>query len=166
MPGDDLVPVSHFTATRAITISAPPEAVWPWVAQVGFGRGGFYSYDLIDNLGRPSADRVLPRYRHPARGDLAAPMADPPSTATSFVVAQVEEPHVLVWSKPDSSWSWVLSELPDGATRLRTRLKQRYRWGPSLPLTLVLIELGDFPMMRRMLLGLKERAEAVPDRIG
>ena len=60
MPGDDLVPVSHFTATRAITIEARPADVWPWLAQAGYGRGGFYSYDLIDNLGRPSATSVLP----------------------------------------------------------------------------------------------------------
>jgi hypothetical protein len=52
MPGDDLVPVSHFTATRAITIKAQPGEVWPWLTQVGYGRAGFYSYDLLDNLGR------------------------------------------------------------------------------------------------------------------
>jgi hypothetical protein len=59
MPGDGLVPKSHFTATRAITIDAPPEAVWPWVMQVGFNRTGFYSFDLLDSLGRPSSNTIL-----------------------------------------------------------------------------------------------------------
>jgi hypothetical protein len=59
MPGDGLVPKSHFTATRAITIDAPPEAVWPWVMQVGFNRAGFYSFDLLDSLGRPSSNTIL-----------------------------------------------------------------------------------------------------------
>ena len=62
MPGDDIVPVSHFTATRAITIAAPPEAVWPWLMQVGVGHAGFYSYDLLDNFGRPSTTEPLPSW--------------------------------------------------------------------------------------------------------
>ena len=59
MPGDDLEPKATVRATRAITIAAPPEAVWPWIVQIGFGRAGFYSYDLLDSLGRPSAE-VIP----------------------------------------------------------------------------------------------------------
>lgn len=53
MPGDDLVPGCHYVCTRAITIGAPPEAVWPWLIQVGFGKAGFYSNDLLDNVGAP-----------------------------------------------------------------------------------------------------------------
>jgi hypothetical protein len=87
MPGDDLVPVSHFTATRAITAYAPPAQVWPWLVQAGYRRAGFYSYDLLDNLGRPSANTVLPEWQHPRVGDLAAPMANPPTVETSFRVA-------------------------------------------------------------------------------
>lgn len=159
MPGDDLLPGAHFTATRAITIAAPPEAVWPWITQVGFGRAGFYSYDLLDNLGRPSANHLNPRWTDPQIGDLAAPMAEPATSATSFRVRLVEPPHHLVWAKPDSTWSWQLTRLTGGATRLVTRLKVRYRPSPWLPLTVGLIELGDFVMMRRMLLNLRRRAE-------
>lgn len=159
MPGDDLVPVAHFVATRAITIDAPPEAVWPWLVQVGYGRAGFYSYDLLDSLGRPSADHVLPRWQHLAVGDLVAPMTGRPSRATAFTVAAVAHPDHMVWAKPDSTWAWRLTRLPHEGTRLVTRLKQRYRARPATLLTLPLLELGDFPMMRRMLLGLKERAE-------
>ena len=67
MPGDELVPVSHFTATRAITIEARPCDVWPWLTQVGYGRAGFYSYDLLDNLGRPSATAIMPQWQRAAR---------------------------------------------------------------------------------------------------
>ena len=164
MAGDALVPGSHFTATRAITIDAAPEAVWPWLMQVGFGRAGFYSYDLLDNLGRPSASTILPQWQDLAVGALAAPMANPPSAATSFVIAELDAPSTLVWAKPDSTWCWSLRALPDGRTRLVTRIRQHYRLRPSMLLTVVLAELGDFPMMRRMLLGIKQRAEAASTR--
>jgi len=160
MPGDEIVPVSHFTATRAITIDAPPEAVWPWLVQVGFGRAGFYSYDLLDNLGRYSSDQILPEWQQLDVGDLTAPMANPPTPATSFTVAVMRAPFLLVWTKPDSTWSWSLRRLPEGGTRLVTRLRQRYRLVPSVVVTVILAELGDFPMMRKMLMGIKRRAEA------
>ena len=159
MPGDDLLDSAAFTATRAISIAAPPERVWPWLLQVGFGRAGFYSYDVLDNLGRPSADEILPGFTSVALGDVAAPMASPPNEKNSFVVAEALEPSVLVWSKPDSTWAWRLTADDSGGTRLVTRLKARYELGPFLPVTLVLMEVGDFPMMRRMLIGIRSRAE-------
>jgi hypothetical protein len=64
LPGDDLFPNAQYRSTRAITIDAPPEAVWPWLVQVGSNRAGFYSDDLLDNLGRPSADSLLPEHQH------------------------------------------------------------------------------------------------------
>lgn len=164
LPGDDLVPVSHFTATRAITIDASPGLVWPWLVQVGYGRAGFYSYDLLDNLGRPSADVILPEWQHPRVGDLAAPMASPPTTATSFRVAEAQPSTCLVWSKPDSTWAWRLTALPEDRTRLVVRLRQRYRPTPAGLLTVFLAEFGDFPMMRAMLRGIKRRAEQTHSR--
>jgi len=86
MPGDELLPRAQFIATRAITIEAAPEHVWPWLVQVGFGRAGFYSYDLLDNLGRDSAAQILDEFQHPHVGDVAAPMTSPPTEATSFRV--------------------------------------------------------------------------------
>lgn len=159
MPGDELVPSAAFCATRALTIDAPPSQVWPWLVQVGFGRAGFYSYDLADNLGRRSARVVLPQYQSPKPGDIAAPMAEPADERTAFTVVLAQEPHLLVWAKPDSTWAWRLTGSA-GQTRLVTRLKARYEAGRFLPITVLLMEVGDFPMMRRMLLGLAERAEA------
>lgn len=158
MPGDELLQRAQFVATRAISIGAPPDRVWPWLVQVGFGRAGFYSYDLLDNLGRPSSDKVLSEFQSPSVGDLAAPMSAPADDRTAFRAARIEEPSVLVWSKPDSTWAWRLTSDGRGGTRLVTRLKARYDLGPFLPVTMVLMEVGDFPMMRRMLLGIAERA--------
>jgi hypothetical protein len=64
LPGDNLQQHAHYRSTRAITIEAPPAAVWPWLVQVGCGRAGFYSNDLLDNLARPSATAVLPSLQH------------------------------------------------------------------------------------------------------
>jgi len=164
MPGDDLLGLSAFTATRAITIDAAPADVWSWLVQVGFGRAGFYSYDWADNLGRRSARELLPEYQSPRPGDLAAPMAEPADERTAFTVAVAKEPEVLVWIKADSTWAWRLTDSGAGQTRLVTRLKARYEPGPFLPVTVLLMEVGDFPMMRRMLLGLAERAEAADRR--
>lgn len=158
MPGDELLERAQFVATRAISIAAPPDRVWPWLVQVGFGRAGFYSYDLLDNLGRPSTEEILPGFQSPAVGDLAAPMNSTADDRTAFRVASIEEPSVLVWSKPDSTWAWRLASDGRGGTRLVTRLKARYDPGPFLPITVLLMEVGDFPMMRRMLLGIAERA--------
>jgi len=59
MPGDGVVLNAGYVATRAVTIKAPPEQVWPWLVQIGSGRAGWYSYDRVDNAGRPSARRIL-----------------------------------------------------------------------------------------------------------
>ena len=166
MPGDDLVPRSSFTATRAITIEAPPHAVWPWIVQLGFGRAGFYSYDLFDNAARPSADHILPEFQHPRVGDWV-PMAATVTETTAFRIRAFETDEWLLWEKPDSTWSWKLVPLEGGRTRLITRLKQHNDWDrPAMALvTVILFELGDFPMMRRLLLGLKERAERAGGRL-
>jgi hypothetical protein len=160
MPGDDLVGDPSFNATRAITIDAPPDDVWPWLVQVGYGRAGFYSYDLFDNAARPSATRIIPEYQSPTVGDWV-PMARKVTPATAFEIAAFEPGRWLLWQKPDSTWAWVLQPLPDGRTRLLTRLKARYEWRSPLSalLSVVLLEFGDFPMMRKMLRGLKARAE-------
>ncbi|MGZ4618693.1 MAG: hypothetical protein ACXV5Q_02245 [Frankiaceae bacterium] len=167
LQGDDLVPSAQFTANRVIEINAPPAEVWPWLVQVGFGRADFYSYDLLDNLGRRSAEVILPEWQEVHVGDLAAPMSNPPTETTSFTVRSVETGRYLVWSKPDSTWVWVLDPLDGGRrTRLRVRLKQRYDWRRpvALAVTVILSEFGDFLMMRRMLHGIRRRAEAAASR--
>ena len=161
MPGDEIVPNPSFNTTRAITIEAPPEAVWPWLVQIGFGRAGFYSYDLFDNAGRPSAETILPEYQSPKVGDWV-PMASKVNETTAFKIVGIEPNQWMLWQKPDSTWAWKLVTLESTRTRLVTRLKARYEWrrspGNAL-LSLILLEFGDFPMMRKLLRGVKARAE-------
>ena len=162
MPGDEIVPHASFKATRAITIAAPIERVWPWIVQMGYRRAGFYTYDLLDNAGYASADRILMQFQQPKLGDWM-PMTSNISETTAFKVKAFLTNRWLLWEKPDSTWAWTLTPLAGGQTRLITRLKQRYPWEtPAMALfTLLLLEFGDFPMMRRMLQGIKQRAEQV-----
>jgi hypothetical protein len=165
MPGDDIVPKAQFNATRAITIDAPPEMVWPWIVQMGYRRAGFYTYALLDNAGYESADRILEEYQPPKVGDWM-PMAKKVNDTTAFKVKTFEMNRWLLWEKPDSTWAWKLIRLEGGCTRLISRLKQRYRWenpGSAIP-SLILLEFGDFPMIRRVLKGIKVRAERMNAR--
>jgi hypothetical protein len=162
MPGDDIVPKASFAATRAITIDAPPELVWPWIVQMGYRRAGFYTYALLDNAGLESADRILDAYQPPRIGDWM-PMAKKVNETTAFKVKAFAINEWLLWEKPDSTWAWKLVLLEGGRTRLVSRLKVRYAWEApgSAILSLVLLEFGDFPMMRRVLKGIKARAEGL-----
>jgi hypothetical protein len=162
MPGDDIVPKASLNATRAITIDAPPELVWPWIVQMGYRRAGFYTYALLDNAGLESADRILEEYQPPRMGDWM-PMAKKVNETTAFKVKAFAINEWLLWEKPDSTWAWKLVPLEGGRTRLISRLKQQYAWKTpgSAILILVLLEFGDFPMMRRVLKGIKARAEGL-----
>ena len=93
------------------------------------------------------------------------PMAEKITPRTAFRVAEVRAPHELLWRKPDSTWAWTLTPTEDGGTRLVTRIRaehDRRHWGTWLS-SLVLLEVGDYPMQRRMLLHLRERAEMAAD---
>jgi hypothetical protein len=161
MPGDDHVADPSFDATRAITIGAPPEKVWPWLVQIGYGKAGFYSYDLFDNAARPSAERILPEYQEPKVGDWV-PMASKVNETTAFKISAFEPNRWMLWEKPDSTWAWRLVPLEGARTRLITRLRDRYTWRSSplnALLSLILMEFADFPMMRKLLLNLRTRAE-------
>jgi hypothetical protein len=160
MPGDHMVPGCQYVITRAITINAPREFVWPWLAQVGFGKAGFYANDLLDNAGRRSAEHILPDLQEPKIGDWVA-MFTKVNDTTAFRIEALERNNYLLWVKPDSTWVWMLTPTANGATRLVTRLRILYRWrspGEAL-LSILLNEFGDFAMMRRMLLGIRKRAE-------
>jgi hypothetical protein len=164
LPGDTLVPHAQYRSTRAITIDAPPDAVWPWLVQVGCLRAGFYSNDLLDNLGHPSATTIVPELQHLEVGQWV-PMspAATPTERTAFTVHSFEVGRWLLWSKPDSTWAWRLTPADSGGTRLVTRIHAEYDW--HHPLTalvgVLLMEFGDFAMLRRMLRGIKIRAESL-----
>jgi hypothetical protein len=157
LPADEIVERPTFNATRAITIEATPDEIWPWLVQVGVNRAGWYSYDLLDNLGRPSAREIIPEFQDTKVGDVM-PMS--PDGKQGVPVIALDPPRSMTWgTRPDITWVWFLEPQTDGTTRLITRIRCRYRWlSPSMAFSL-LIEFADIWMIRRMLLNVRERAE-------
>lgn len=130
MPGDGLVPEPMVTITHAITIDAPPERVWPWLVQMGSLRGGWYSYDRIDNGGRPSADTVLDEFQHLAPGDIVPCL---PGARDAFVVAVVDPPHDLILTVPGrrgpvTSWEHLVERVAPHSSRLLVRGRVARGW--------------------------------------
>src|SRR5467141_2796588 len=160
MPGDRLLPRAQYRCTRAITIGADPEKVWPWLVQVGCLRGGWYADDLLDKFARPSVRQIVPELQDLRVGQWLA-MVPRPSERTAFVVDSFARLSWLLWRSPNRTFAWRLIPLGDGRTRLITRLHTVYEWRRPLALgTVLLMELADYPMMRRMLRGIRERVEA------
>jgi len=160
MPGDELVGSPDFNATRALTVNADPAAIWPWLKQLGYKRGGFYSYDYLDNDGIPSARTILPEYQDTKVGDQI-----PIGEGVYVQVVEIEPEHALVLQFEEGPWggnSWVfcLYPEPDGTTRLISRLRVRYQHGFPDILPWLMLDTGEIIMMRRCLLGIKERVEA------
>lgn len=163
LPGDSLMRTAQFRSTRAITIDAPPHAVWPWLVQVGCLRAGFYSNDLLDNLGRPSATTILLDFQNLELGQWIPMSPAAPSERTALKVHSFVLEEWLLWTKRDSTWVWRLTPTGNGGTRLVTRIHVAYDWShlATAFLGLLLMEFGDFAMLRRMLRGIKQRAESI-----
>jgi len=159
MAGDELCLRPQLKATRAVTIDAPPEDIWPWLVQWGWNRAGFYSYDLLDNLGRRSAEEILPEFQRLAVGDWV-PMSAKTTPYTAFRVTRLEPGRLMLWEKASGTWLWLVEPAGPGRARLITRMRGRYRWTrPTIVTELILMEIADPFMMRRCLLGIKQRAE-------
>jgi hypothetical protein len=170
IPGDELVRDTQMSSTRAITIDVPPARVWPWLAQIGQGRGGFYSYDELENLvgcDIHSAHQVLADHQRLEVGDVIrlARRGGP-----SYRVARTEPPHLLVLVSAaegeatgsgefTATWQWSLQPVA-GGSQTRLVVRQRYQYPRSQRIMWHLVEPVDFVMERRMLLGIKGRAEA------
>jgi hypothetical protein len=161
MPGDDVIRAPKQVSTRAVTINAQPEDVWPWLAQMGNRRGGLYTYDLIDRLlgalDEPSAERILPEHQHLEVGDVI-PIGNGPDwpvkdlEQNSFLLAHILAPGM------EFTWAWVLNELDESHTRLVLRIRSQLS-GPIPTLLFHLSDPGSFLMTRQHLLGIKRRAE-------
>ena len=157
LPGDELLEDADGVATRAIDVDAPASAVWPWIAQMGPGpRGGAYTYDWIENLlglDMHSADRVLPEFQAPEVGDTIG-------YGSNLMRVEIVEPeHVLAWRSEDGNWVWTfVLEQREEATRLISR--NRFRL-PTLAarVGMFLMEPASLVMERKMLFGMKQRAE-------
>ncbi len=179
LPGDDLVADPKLGYTRAITIDAPVESVWPWLVQHGQGRGGFYSYDALENLlgcGIHSVDVLLDEHQELRVGDLIRSGRD---SMPCWQVVEVEPPHHLaligagtpadpqvpevVADVPPrdyvaSTWQWVL-EPRDHGQRTRLLVRQRLTYSPNQSVLWHVVEPLNYVMEHRMLRGIQERAE-------
>jgi hypothetical protein len=164
MPEDNIVPHPVFDATRAITIHATPETIWPWLVQMGFKRAGFYGYDLIENIGNGSnirsATTILPAYQHPKIGD---PL--PISVADTLVFGSINPNSWIVWrsrNRPsDGVFIWELVPVNTDTTRLISRIRWRYASSAWFKALGVFTEFADHVAVRRILKGVRDRAEGL-----
>lgn len=171
MPGDELVHRPFYVSNRAITIQAQPEEIWPWLVQLGMGRGGFYSYEWLERLAGLSistVEHLLPEFQSLEPGELI------PTGRGLHLPVRAVEPYgsLVVGSRPEeppgaARVSWALGLYPrDGSTRLVSRVRTSYFWRPGDPLIALFLGPLHFLMERKMLLGIKRRAEALEARLG
>ena len=166
LPGDNLITHADLAATRAITIRASSSEVWPWIAQLGQGRGGFYSYDFLENLVGceiHSADRIVPEWQDIGVGDEVRFAPEVGLTVASLEQGRsvVLRGGVPIGNNPppyDFTWAFVVREEPNKTTRLLVR--ERYAYTRSWARLIVEpTEVLSFVMSQKMLRGIKERAE-------
>jgi hypothetical protein len=154
MPGDGLLRPDAPTTTRAITIDAPTEDVYQWLLQIGYGRGGWYSYDWIDNDGKPSAERIDPGLQRLGVGDRIEMMP-----GVGRVVHEIVPNNHIVSGGEADSWCLLVEPTSDGQTRLISRWRQD--WSKTFG-TLVWIAVADpgaFVMEQKMLRRIRDLAE-------
>jgi hypothetical protein len=157
LPGDELLEDADGLATRAVAINAPASAVWPWLVQMGPSpRGGAYTYDWIENLlglNMHSADRVLSEFQHPEIGETIR------YGSNSMRIELIDPERAFAWRSEDGNWVWIFSLREErGVTRLISR--NRFRLPTLLACVgMLLMEPASLVMERKMLLGIKERAE-------
>ena len=156
MPGDGILGAGASSTTRAVTIGVPAHHVWPWLAQLGYGRAGWYSYDWLDNDGQPSAGRIHLEWQQLRPDDRILMMP-----GSGFDVAEIEDGHYFTARAPDQTVSWCLAVEPvdERSCRLISRWRARWHVTPASAAWIALSEPGSFIMERRMLLGIKARAE-------
>jgi hypothetical protein len=171
LPGDELVPEPNWSYTLGVAVDASPNAVWPWIAQLGQGRGGFYTYQTLENLAGckiVNTTEILPDHQHPLVGD---DIRLHPTTS-KMRIEIVDPPHALVllgsladmgvegsWGR--STWQYVVNPGPLGGSRFLTR--GRYAYGPDRKSRLAYgrfpLEVITFVMSRKMMLEIKRLAE-------
>jgi hypothetical protein len=161
MPGDELISNPKYLATRAITIEATPEEIWPWLVQMGYKRAGFYGYDIIENLGSPhgihSAKSILPELQHPKVGDEV-----PISPAGGLTFYAIEPNRYLIW-RGGVGWggyTWALYPVDENRTRLVNRARFNHTWSKPGQLALdLLTEFAEHLAIPKILQAVKGRAE-------
>jgi len=158
LPGDELLPDPDGGSTRAITINAPPAAIWPWLVQMGPApRGGAYTYDWIENLlalGIHSVDHVLEEYQNPEPG-LSIGLGD-----NQMRFERIDRERTLALRSGDGNWLWSFNLVEIGTGRTRLISRNRFRLPtPGARIGMLFFEAGSLVMERKMLFGIRDRAE-------
>jgi hypothetical protein len=171
LPGDDVVEGDAQQITRAITIEAPPSAVWPWLVQMGQDRGGFYSHDRLERLFGArirNAEEIVPEWQSLAVGDLVRTYPDSfGKRDLGWTVAVLEPERTLVLRSGTSAWSWTLALDPlDGGarTRLLSRERKARRGVPARLFDLLVFDPAHFVMDTGVLHGVRDRVEGTAGR--
>jgi hypothetical protein len=154
MPGDALLRENPPSTTRAIAIDASPEVVFPWLLQIGYGRGGWYSYDWIDNDGKPSVERIEPALQRLAVGDRIEMLP-----GLGPVVREIVPNHHIVSGGERDSWCLLVEPTPDGRTRLISRWRQDWPKSAGTYVWIALTDPGAFLMEQKMLRRIQQLAE-------
>nr|MBA3872962.1 hypothetical protein [Anaerolineae bacterium] len=134
------------------------EHIFPWIMQIGVTHAGWYSIDLLDNLGKPSAEVILPEFQHPQIGNII-PMS--PDGKNGMIIKNFLPDQWMLWGNKtdDMTWVWGLYPIDENHTRLITRVRLKYHWlSPSIIFEL-LVEFTDIIMMRKCMFGIQRRAE-------
>ena len=164
MPGDELLPPGAHSTTRAITINATPRDVFPWLLQIGYGRGGWYSYDWIDNDGKRSVDRIDPALQRLAVGDRIPMLPD-----FGPVVREIQTDHHILSGGDADTWCLLVEPTADGRSRLVSRWRQDWPKTFGTFVWTLVSDPGAFVMERKMLRTIRslaegQRADAVSGR--
>ena len=183
LPGDELVQHPMYESTRAITIGAPAPCVWQWLVQVGVGRGGFYTYDSLENmagLGIQSADQIRPEWQTLQAGDsihissvtpLKVEMLEPNrllvlhTVMSPFTAEIVDSKAYTSGAFMDWTWAFLLEESAELTTRLIARVRANFQPGTLRFASPIFLEPIHFLMERKMLQGIKRRAESISAKI-
>jgi hypothetical protein len=179
LPGDDLVPHPDTQWTRAITVKAKAAAIWPWLQQVGQGRGGYYSYPWLEKLMGLRAehtDQINPAWQQLKEGDIIP--AEPDGSGYRVITVEPNRALVLGAQEQDEgipwsftllyqafTWTFVLEEVNTESTRLIMRMRAQTRHTPLILLANLFIDFGAFFMKRMMLLGIRQRAERLSEQV-
>jgi hypothetical protein len=178
LPGDDQVPHPDTQWTRAITVKAKAVDIWPWLVQIGQGRGGYYSYPWLEKLMGlrvDHADQINPAWQQLKEGDIIP--AEPDGSGYRVIIVEPGRALMLGAQEQDEgvsrsftllyqafAWTFVLEEVATEHTRLIMRMRAQTRHSLLVALALLFIDFGAFFMKRRMLLGIKQRAERLSEK--
>ena len=154
LPGDGILRRDAPSTTRAVTIDAPPGQVFPWLLQIGYGRGGWYSYDWLDNDGRPSATRIEPELQRLAPGDRIEMMPGLGPT-----VREIEPNHHIVSAGDADSWCLLVERIEGGRSRLISRWRQDWPRTLGTFAWIAIADPGAFVMEQKMLRTIRRKAE-------